>query len=204
MQFHPSLVMKGAVLGSILLSLLGLTVTARIAFSQEEVRLVGKTMKSTPALSEPDQESTPTQSSDGKCQVSDKFPKRILKWCKQITSYASKYDLPPNLVAAIIWQESGGNPSAYSSSGAVGLMQVMASDGLAASFQCANGPCFASRPNTARLKDPEYNIQYGVRLLSNLVKQHGELRLALKAYGPINAGYSYADKVLSIYKHYGK
>jgi Transglycosylase SLT domain len=204
MQFHPSLVMKGAVLGSILVSLLSQSVTARIASSQEKVKQTGKTIPGTPNLSKADRESTSDQYGDIKCQVSDKFPKQILKWCKQITSYASKYDLPPDLVAAIIWQESGGDPYAYSSSGAVGLMQVMASDGLAASFQCPNGPCFARRPNTARLKDPEYNIQYGVRLLSSLVKQHGELRLALKAYGPINAGYSYADKVLSIYKHYGK
>jgi soluble lytic murein transglycosylase-like protein len=204
MQFHPALVMKGAVTASILVSALGLLVTNRTVLSQDEIDRSGKALSSIPSQTKNNQKSTPAHPGDNKCQVSKKFPERILKWCAQITRYADKYELPADLVAAIIWQESGGNPSAYSSSGAVGLMQVMARDGLAASFQCANGPCFAKRPSTARLKDPDYNIKYGVRLLSNLVKQHGELRQALKAYGPMNAGYSYADKVLSIYKRFGK
>ena len=204
MQFHPSLVMKGAVMASILVSALGLLVTTRTVLSQGEVNRSVKALSSVPSHTKANQERTSPHPGDDKCLVSKKFPERILKWCAQITHYADKYELPADLVAAIIWQESGGNPSAYSSSGAVGLMQVMARDGLAASFQCTNGPCFAKRPSTARLKDPDYNIKYGVRLLANLVKQHGELRQALKAYGPMNAGYSYADKVLSIYKRFGK
>jgi len=48
--------------------------------------------------------------------------------------------LPEALIAAVILQESGGDPSAYSSSGAVGLMQVMPRDGIAAEFMCVNGP----------------------------------------------------------------
>jgi len=88
------------------------------------------------------------------CSVSQRFPASIRRWCGLITQYAGKHGLPPNLVAALIWQESGGNPVAYSHSGAVGLMQIMPSDGLAASFQCAGGPCFSSRPNTNQLQDP--------------------------------------------------
>lgn len=140
----------------------------------------------------------------GDCQVSDRFPKDVRQWCELITAQATRNGLEPDLVAALIWQESGGNPAAYSHSGAVGLMQIMARDGLAAKFICANGPCFQDRPTMAKLKDPEFNVTYGTRMLANLVKKYGSLRDALKAYGPMDVGYSYADKVLSLFKRYGK
>ena len=99
-------------------------------------------------------------------------------------------------------QESGGDAMAYSSSGAVGLMQVMPRDGIAASFECINGPCFASRPTIEELQNPEYNVEYGTRMLAGLVNKLGSPREALTAYGPMDAGYSYADRVLAIYENY--
>jgi soluble lytic murein transglycosylase-like protein len=138
------------------------------------------------------------------CDVSDKFPQSILQWCDLITRYSHERGLPPDLIAALIWQESGGNPTAYSKSGAVGLMQVMPKDGLAASFMCKNGPCFANRPTTASLKDPEFNVQWGTNFLAGLIRHYGTTRDALKAYGPMDVGYYYADKVLGIYQRYGK
>ena len=107
------------------------------------------------------------------------------------------------MIAALIWQESGGNPVAYSSSGAVGLMQVMPRDGLAANFICANGPCFASRPTIEELQDPKFNVKYGTAMLAGLLERSGSLRDALKSYGPMDVGYYYADKVLAIYQKYG-
>jgi soluble lytic murein transglycosylase-like protein len=121
-----------------------------------------------------------------------------------ITYFAEEQGLSPNLIAALIWQESGGNALAYSKSGAVGLMQVMPRDGLAANFQCINGPCFADRPSTNELQDPVFNVEYGTNLLAGLVSRLGNLRDALKAYGPENVGYYYADKVLGIYQTYGE
>jgi soluble lytic murein transglycosylase-like protein len=79
----------------------------------------------------------------------------------------------------------------------------MPRDGIAKNFQCPNGPCFAKRPTIAQLKDPEFNIQFGARMLANLAHRNGSLREALKAYGPMDVGYSYADKVLRIYEEYG-
>ena len=105
-----------------------------------------------------------------------------------------------DLVAAVILQESGGDPQAYSHSGAVGLMQVMPRDGLATSFMCKNGPCFSDRPTIKELEEPEYNILYGTQLLSKLVQYHGSLREGLKSYGPKDVGYYYADIVLGIYQ----
>ncbi len=136
------------------------------------------------------------------CAVSDKYPKRILQWCEPITRAAQKNHIDADLIAAIILVESGGNPTAVSVSGAIGLMQIMPSDGAAAAFQCSAGPCFANRPPSDRLLDPQYNIQYGGRMIAGLIKKYGSLREALKAYGPMNVGYTYADKVLAIYRNY--
>lgn len=138
------------------------------------------------------------------CQVNAQFPFEVHRWCNLVTHYATQNNLPPNLVAALIWQESGGDPDAYSRSGAVGLMQIMPRDGIAAQFQCINGPCFSDRPTMAELFDPEFNIRFGTRMLNQLIHRHGDLREALRAYGPMDVGYTYADKVLSIYQKYSQ
>jgi hypothetical protein len=145
----------------------------------------------------PPQEQPAVEAAAG-CAISSSFPQSIQQWCDLIGVYASKHNLEPNLVASVMLQESGGNPDAYSKSGAVGLMQVMPRDGLASKFQCINGPCFASRPSTDELYDPEFNISYGTKMLSGLVKHYGNVRDALKAYGPMDMGYRYADIVLSL------
>lgn len=142
--------------------------------------------------------------SETTCAVSNRFPPAVRQWCDLITQYANKRGLPPDLVAALIWQESGGNSTAYSRSGAVGLMQVMPRDGLAASFMCANGPCFSSRPTIEELKDPEFNIKYGTKMLAGLLNRYGSVRDALKFYGPMDVGYYYADKVLGLFQRYGQ
>jgi soluble lytic murein transglycosylase-like protein len=139
---------------------------------------------------------------NGECDVSTLFPKKITRWCSLITQYARKHNLDPDLVAALVWLESGGNEQAYSHSGAVGLMQVMPRDGLAASFMCANGPCFKDRPSSDELRNPEYNIAFGTRYLAGLIHRSGNLRDALRSYGPMDAGYTYSDKVLSIFNRY--
>jgi soluble lytic murein transglycosylase-like protein len=195
MNMGPYLVVRGAVFGSLLLILLcvlstaGLQATDAAALAPTSIPNIGRS---------PD---PPTAGSDA-CQLSASYPPEILQWCTLISQTAQTYDLAPNLIAAVILQESGGDPLAYSHSGAVGLMQVMPRDGLAASFTCANGPCFASRPTIQELQDPEFNIQYGTRLLASLYAHYGDLRQALKAYGPADAGYTYADIVLGIYERY--
>ena len=140
---------------------------------------------------------------DYECQVSTLYPNKVRRWCSLISEYSDRRGLPPDLVAAVILQESGGDPEAFSHSGAVGLMQVMPRDGLASTFMCANGPCFANRPSKGELRDPEFNVSYGTRMLASLVRKHGSLREALKSYGPMDGGYSYADKVLGIYQQHG-
>lgn len=143
-----------------------------------------------------------TNPSDGACSLPQRYPESIRQWCDWIERYAKEVGLEPRLVAAVMLQESGGNADAYSHSGAVGLMQVMPRDGLAAEFMCSGKPCFSSRPSMEELFDPEYNISYGTRMLAALVSKHGDIREALRAYGPMDMGYQYADLVLSIYENY--
>jgi soluble lytic murein transglycosylase-like protein len=111
-------------------------------------------------------------------------------------------NLDPNLIAALIWLESGGDPVIISRDGAVGLMQVMPSDGQAATFLCVNGPCFANRPSTTELKNPEFNVAWGTEYLGTLLQNLGNMRDALRSYGPANVEYRYADAVLAIFKSY--
>jgi soluble lytic murein transglycosylase-like protein len=136
------------------------------------------------------------------CAVSAGYPEEILQWCALITRYAAEHEIDPNLVAAVMLLESGGDPLAYSRSGAVGLLQVMPRDGLAAGFQCPNGPCFASRPTIQELQDPEFNLAYGIRMLAGLYGRTGSWREALLAYGPMDVGYIYADTVLAFLERY--
>jgi soluble lytic murein transglycosylase-like protein len=136
------------------------------------------------------------------CSLSTQVPNTIRQWCDLIDRYSNQNGLPPSLIAALITQESAGNPNAYSHSGAVGLMQIMPRDGIATKFMCKNGPCFHDRPSMAELYDPEYNIQWGTQFLASLLARHGNIRDALKAYGPMDRGYQYADIVLSIYNRY--
>jgi soluble lytic murein transglycosylase-like protein len=164
---------------------------------------VGTTSPAEAALSPGVSPSAASAYNEGPCRVSDQYPASIRQWCGLITHFADAHNLPPDLIAALIWQESGGNALAYSKSGAVGLMQVMPRDGLAAKFQCINGPCFADRPTTAELQEPAFNVAYGTRFLAGLVGHWDNTRDALKAYGPMNVGYSYADKVLALYEMYG-
>lgn len=136
------------------------------------------------------------------CPLSPDYPNSILQWCDKIAKNANIHGIDPNLLAALILQESGGQAEAYSKSGAVGLMQVMPRDGLAAEFMCPNGPCFANRPSMQELYDPEFNIEYGTQFLASLISRHGSYREALKYYGPANVDYYYADIVMSIYEKY--
>ena len=130
--------------------------------------------------------------------ISSNFPHSIQQWKEIIERNAINLNLDPNLIASVIMQESGGDAQAYSSSGAVGLMQVMPRDGLAAGFICNGIPCFQSRPSMQELFDPDFNIEYGSRMLNGLINKYGNWREALRFYGPMDVGYEYADLVLLI------
>jgi len=192
MRNGPSLVIRGTMFGSLVLALLGWLLAGHLDFyTKSEVAYAAAPSPAAEQISATE-----------KCQLSLSFPDSIRQWCELIMEQANQVELPPDLIAAVILQESGGNEMAYSVSGAVGLMQVMPRDGIAASFECINGPCFASRPTIEELLDPGYNIEYGTHMLAGLLARLGDIRHALKAYGPMDVGFRYADKVLAIYENY--
>ena len=187
MSFSPKILLPG-----ILLGILALIYMTGVISSPTEVK-----------ASAPQEmiEQAAVENSAG-CSIASSYPDTIRQWCQLIEKYALENGHESNLIAAMILQESGGNAQAYSKDGAVGLMQVMPRDGIAASFMCPNGPCFANRPSMEELFVPDFNISYGTTMLSGLVSKYGNVRDALKAYGPMGVGYYYADIVLGIYQRY--
>jgi hypothetical protein len=88
---------------------------------------------------------------------------------------AMNADLPPELVKAVISQESSGNPKAVSDKGATGLMQVMPATAKEIATELG--------VKDYDLTDPETNKAFGTYYLSKLMKQFGgDAELALTAY----------------------
>jgi soluble lytic murein transglycosylase-like protein len=89
-----------------------------------------------------------------------------------VATESRAHAVSPLLVRAVITQESGGDPSAISSAGAMGLMQLM--PGTATAYGVSNP------------FDPDENVAAGAAYLHDLlVRYHGNMSLALAAY---NAG----------------
>lgn len=86
-----------------------------------------------------------------------------------------KHGVNPYLVMGLAWHESGWNPAAISSAGAVGIMQVMPATAA------TGGPALLHRQ--VNLYDTADNIDMGTAILkSNLVLFNNDLAKALVAY----------------------
>ncbi|HWS23976.1 MAG TPA: transglycosylase SLT domain-containing protein [Anaerolineales bacterium] len=104
----------------------------------------------------------------------------------QINSAAAKYNLDPYILASIVWQESAFDPNATSSSGALGLLQIMPATGQ----DIANRSGLVSNYTTESLYDPDKNLLLGAYYLnSNLNYLSNDIFAALAGYnaGPGNA-----------------
>ena len=119
----------------------------------------------------------------------------ITQWEAFILRHARNENLDPDLIAAIIMAESQGDTDTLSSSGAVGLMQVMPSE-----------TGFAERPSAEELTDPDVNLAFGARLLTQILEEaRGDLFTALTAYHggwrQLNPprSWDYALEVISLY-----
>ncbi|MHC1782833.1 MAG: lytic transglycosylase domain-containing protein [Anaerolineaceae bacterium] len=119
---------------------------------------------------------------------------------KIIAEASAKYGVDSNLVEAVIQAESNFDPSAISSAGAEGLMQLM--------------PATAENLGVSDSLDPEQNVDGGVRLLRTLLNSYdGNVSLALAAYNagpeavakydgipPYQETQTYVQRVLAAYK----
>jgi soluble lytic murein transglycosylase len=109
-----------------------------------------------------------------------------LRYEEFITGHSTNYGLEPQLLAAVIYQESKFDASARSSSGAVGLMQLLPETGQGIADRTGGAEW---RPED--LLEPELNIRYGSWYLRHLLDKYGDEALALAAY---NAGQGAVDR----------
>ena len=112
-------------------------------------------------------------------------PDERLKLLKMIHSEASRAQVPPQLVLALIQVESKFDPYAVSRSGAVGLMQIM--------------PFWLKLIGNTHdsLVHAQTNLRMGCTILKYyLQKSHGDIREALQRYNGATVGIDYSDSVL--------
>lgn len=105
----------------------------------------------------------------------------IRQWSDEILLISERYGIDPDLIAAVIFAESGGQATLMSYMGAVGLMGVMPA-----------GPGFEFRPTADQLMDPYTNLNWGAAILADIIRQTGgDIGAALAAY---NGGWDYASR----------
>lgn len=96
----------------------------------------------------------------------------IHQWSDYITREAEANGIDPDFVAAVVDAESNGMPEGVSRAGAVGLMGIMPS-----------GPGLEWRPSPEALVDPQTNLNWGVAILTAIIRQSGgDIAAALAAY----------------------
>jgi len=109
-----------------------------------------------------------------------------LRYEELIVGHAENYRLEPQLLAAVIYQESKFEADARSSSGAIGLMQLLPETGQGIADRTGG-----KRWKPDDLLNPELNIRYGSWYLRHLLDKYGDEALALAAY---NAGQANVDE----------
>ena len=108
---------------------------------------------------------------------SAKINSNVLKYKDTIQKAADTYGIEPEIIMAMIQQESGGNKNIVSKKGAQGLMQLM--------------PKTAEALGVTDAFDPTQNINGGVKYFVQQLKKYGSIEKALWAY---NAGPGNVDK----------
>jgi len=103
-----------------------------------------------------------------------------------VRGHARNYRLDPALLSAVIYQESKFNAHARSSSGAIGLMQLLPSTAKGIAVHTGG-----SRFRVSDLDNPEINVRYGAWYLRHLIDKYGDVDTALAAY---NAGQDNVDR----------
>lgn len=108
------------------------------------------------------------------------------KYTFEIEKYADEYDVPRALLFAVIHTESGFDPNAVSSAGALGLTQITPE-----TFHWLQTKTGETLPDSA-LYEPDVSVRYGALFYSMLLSEFGgDIRTAVAAYhagrGQVNA-----------------
>ena len=122
--------------------------------------------------------------------LSNYWGTNITQWSDLIIEYGNKFDIDPDMIAAVMTIESKGNPDALSHAGAIGLLQIM--------------PIYHSCASW----NPRENVACGTQILSYYQTRAGDWRKGLAAYNAGETGrdlywrgYDYADLVLIQYNN---
>jgi soluble lytic murein transglycosylase-like protein len=151
------------------------------------------------ALDDPYDEFAPAENIDVPSSVAE----RLSMWEPDLQELSEEYGVDPDLARAVMRLESGGNPNAVSSAGAIGLMQLM--------------------PATARglgvdPRNPRRNLEGGIKYLAQLAdKYDGDYVKTLAAYNagsarvdsyggvpPFPETQRYVKNVLALYRKYSR
>ncbi|HWE26165.1 MAG TPA: lytic transglycosylase domain-containing protein, partial [Myxococcales bacterium] len=103
-----------------------------------------------------------------------------LAFREEISKAARRASIPPDLLQALMREESALDPNALSSAGALGLTQLMPSTARSIAQRLK-----LRDYSTPRLADPETNIRIGAAYLGELYRRFHHPALALASY---NAG----------------
>ena len=112
-----------------------------------------------------------------------------LRYQAIVQGHAHNYRLDPALLASVIYQESRFRADAESSSGAIGLMQLLPETAKGIALRTGG-----SRFRVADLYEPELNVRYGSWYLRHLLDKYEDVETALAAY---NAGQTNVDRWLA-------
>lgn len=109
---------------------------------------------------------------------------------EMIDDIATRSGVDPNIVKAIIVEESGGNPNAVGDNGeSIGLMQI----------QPKHHKKRMEELGIVSLFDPQENVILGCAILSDLYDKYGNYEDALSVYNSGNTedGKAYAERILN-------
>ncbi len=103
-----------------------------------------------------------------------------IRYEEYVVKYSDEYEVPKDLIYAVIYSESHFNEEAYSSAGAMGLMQIMPD-----TFTWLTGH-IGENYGSEDIYNPEINIRLGVYYLSYLYRRFESWDTAIAGY---NAGH---------------
>ena len=109
---------------------------------------------------------------------------------EMIDDIATRSGVDPNIVKAIIVEESGGNPNAVGDNGeSIGLMQI----------QPKHHKKRMEELGIVSLFDPQENVIVGCNILAELYDKYGNYEDALSVYNSGNTedGKAYAERILN-------